>query len=98
MRIEQRELSSLIQIRKRMMKEEDRKEEVDRLGGGCTTPSTHTVHRLMMDLFFSFPRERANKTAPIHSAAVDEKGASQELQKYSFSFYYFVYESGRVFS
>ena len=30
------------QIRKRMMKEEDRKEEVDRLGGGCTTP-THVV-------------------------------------------------------
>jgi hypothetical protein len=45
-----------------------------------------------MDLFFSFSRERANKTAPIHSAAVDEKGASQELQKYSFSFSYFLYE------
>jgi hypothetical protein len=50
----------------------------------------------MMDLFFSFSRERANKTAPIHSAAVDEKGASQELQKYSFS--YFLYEKKRRIS
>ena len=56
-----------------------------------------TLYSLMMDLFFSFPRERANKTAPIHSAAVDEKGASQELQKYSFSFSYYIHEKKKNF-
>lgn len=53
------------QIGKRMMKEEDKKRQKKKVA--------RWWYQLMMDLFFSFPRERANKTAPIHSAAVDSK-------------------------
>jgi hypothetical protein len=70
MRIEQRSF----QIGKRMMKEEDKKREKE-----VARWWWWWYPMLMMDLFFPFRRERANKTAPIHSAAVDSKGAPQEL-------------------